>query len=214
MLATGPRVLNSAPHAVLNWSCMLLQVGGCQGCSRINNKIIGAVPVLCARCAETTLEYNTPMDLQTPCFIAKKSRTKQNSIAFGSAPRRETDSQPISHFAKPAASQTETHSLGFLSVADASPSSGGNLCYKASSGRMVMQLATNVLVGGSNPGRANMAPAPPMAVGQPGFNRRPKPLQSAALPLDRRFGPPHCLEPSERKLLTPPSPPPPPPSKK
>ena len=47
-----------------------------------------------------------------------------NSIAFGSAPRREADSQPISQLARPAASQTETHSLGFLSVADLGPSSG------------------------------------------------------------------------------------------
>ena len=37
----------------------------------------------------------------------------QNSIAFGSAPRREADSQPISPLARPAVSQKETHSLGF-----------------------------------------------------------------------------------------------------
>ena len=47
-----------------------------------------------------------------------------NSIAFGSAPRREADSQPISQLAMPAVSQTKTHSLGFLSVADPAPSSG------------------------------------------------------------------------------------------
>ena len=50
-----------------------------------------------------------------------------NSIAFGSAPRREADSQPISPLARPAVSQTETHSLGFLSVAHAAPSSGGDI---------------------------------------------------------------------------------------
>ena len=50
----------------------------------------------------------------------------KNSIAFGSAPRREADSQPISQLARPAVSQTETRSLGFLSVADAAPSSGEN----------------------------------------------------------------------------------------
>ena len=50
----------------------------------------------------------------------------ENSIAFGSAPRREADSQPISQLDRPAVSQTETHSLGFLSVADRGPSSGEN----------------------------------------------------------------------------------------
>ena len=35
-----------------------------------------------------------------------------NSIAFGSAPRREADSQPISQLDRPAVSQTETHTLG------------------------------------------------------------------------------------------------------
>ena len=52
----------------------------------------------------------------------------QNSIAFGSAPRREADSQPISQLARPAVSQTKTHSLGFLSMADPAPSSGEDLC--------------------------------------------------------------------------------------
>ena len=51
----------------------------------------------------------------------------ENSIAFGSAPRREAESQPISQLARPAVSQTETHSLGVLSIADSVPSSGANL---------------------------------------------------------------------------------------
>ena len=49
-----------------------------------------------------------------------------NSIAFGSAPRREVDSQPIRQLDRPAVSQTETHTLGFLrflSVADTAISS-------------------------------------------------------------------------------------------
>ena len=50
--------------------------------------------------------------------------TVKKSIAFGSAPRREADSQPISHLARSAVSQTETHSLGFLPVADSAASSG------------------------------------------------------------------------------------------
>ena len=37
-----------------------------------------------------------------------------NSLAFGSAPRREADSQLISQLARPAVSQTETHRLGFF----------------------------------------------------------------------------------------------------
>ena len=44
----------------------------------------------------------------------------RNSIAFGSAPRREA----VSQLDRPAVSQTETHTLGFLSVADTGPSSG------------------------------------------------------------------------------------------
>ena len=135
-----------------------------------------------------------------------------NSIAFGSAPRREADSQPISPLARPAVSQTETHSLGFSSVADAAPSSGEIFRLRASSGRMVMQLTGVFMVGGSNPGRANMALPPPTTVDRPGFvDRRLKTLHSGALPFDRRWCdsdmPPHCLEPAERKLLTPPHPP-------
>ena len=67
----------------------------------------------------------------------------QNSIAFGSAPRREVDSQPFSPCARPAVSHTETHSLGFLSVADASLNSGATLHCRASSGRMVTQPKRN-----------------------------------------------------------------------
>ena len=52
------------------------------------------------------------------------------SIAFGSAPRREADSQPISKSATPAVSQTETHSLGFLSVVDPAPSTWGGALFQ------------------------------------------------------------------------------------
>ena len=38
-----------------------------------------------------------------------------NSIAFGSAPLREADSQPISQLDRPAVSQTETHFGFFIS---------------------------------------------------------------------------------------------------
>ena len=55
-----------------------------------------------------------------------RSANSANSITFSSAPRREADSQPISQLDRPAVSQTETHTLGFLSVADTGPSSGEN----------------------------------------------------------------------------------------
>ena len=51
-----------------------------------------------------------------------------NSFAFGSAPRREADSQPISQLNRPAVSQTETHSLGCLSVADTAAHSAETSC--------------------------------------------------------------------------------------
>ena len=147
------------------------------------------------------------------CLHRLSQTTAENSIAFGSAPRREVDSQPISPLARPAVSQTEAHSLGFLSVADAAPSSGETIRLRPSSGRMVMQLPGVFLVGGSNPHRVNTAaPPPPPTVGQPGFESPTENFASAALPFDRRLCDsdklPHCLEPSERKLLTPPTPPP------
>ena len=95
---------------------------------------------------------------------------KANSIAFGCAPRREADSQPISPLARPAVSQTETHSLGFLSVADAAPSSGETIRLRASSGRIVMQPTADFLVGSSKPGGANVAP--PTLVGRMWRRRR------------------------------------------
>ena len=80
---------------------------------------------------------------------------------------------------------------------------------------MVMQLTRVLKVGG----RPNMALPPPLTIRRPGFEPSPKNFASAALPFDRRWCdsdmPPHCLEPSERKLLTPlPQPPPTPPLKK
>ena len=94
-------------------------------------------------------------------------RLPSNSIAFGSAPRGEADSQPISQLDRPAVSQTETHTLGFLSVADTGPRSGENNCSQVGSARMVMQAAAEVLVGGSNPGAA-------AGVHRPGFERPTK----------------------------------------
>ena len=100
--------------------------------------------------------------------------TNINSIAFGSASRREVDSHPISPLARPAVSQPATHSLGFLSVADAGASSGETIHVRLSSGRIVMQLASDFLVGGSNPGKVNIAPPPAPPSSDQVSNRRPK----------------------------------------
>ena len=54
----------------------------------------------------------------------------KNSIAFGSAPRREVDSQPISQLDRPAVCQIETHTLGFLLVADTLSSSRDDAGYQ------------------------------------------------------------------------------------
>ena len=121
----------------------------------------------------------------------------------------------ISPLARPAVSHTETHSLGFLSVADAAPSSGETICLRSGSGRMVMQPAAGLLVGGSSPGGVNTAAPLPQTVGRPGFEPPTENFASAVLPSHQRLCDsetlPHCLEPSERKLLTPPPAPPPPP---
>ena len=50
---------------------------------------------------------------------------------------------------------------------------------------MVMRAAAHFLVGGSNPGVANMAAAPPAESTNLDSNRRPKSLRSGALPFDR-----------------------------
>ena len=76
-----------------------------------------------------------------------------------------------------------------------------------------MQLTEAFLVAGSNPGQVNAAPPPaPPIVCRPGFEPPTKTSVSVALPFDRRLFDsdllPDCLEPSERKLLTPPHPPP------
>ena len=115
-----------------------------------------------------------------------------NSIAFGSAPRREAASQ----LDRPAVSQTETHTLGFFSVADTAPSSGEK------------NMSQNWRWPNGNAGVHSMAAAPPPASGHQDLNRQPKKLRLDALPFDRRrmwhTSVSHCLEPSQRKLLTPP----------
>ena len=60
---------------------------------------------------------------------------------------------------------------------------------------MVMQAAAHFLVGGSNPGAANMASAPPPASTEQGSNRQPKILQLGALPFDRSWVCHKCVSP-------------------
>jgi len=83
----------------------------------------------------------TPMETRRPAY---GPALVPNSIAFGSAPRREVDSQPISQLDRPAVRQTETHTLGFLLVADTLCSSlnfkhrwwpSGNACHRKFLGR-------------------------------------------------------------------------------
>ena len=69
------------------------------------------------RAVENATPPNVDAFRATSC---RKIQQSQNSIAFGSAPRREA----VSQLDRPAVSQTETHILGFLSVADTGPSSG------------------------------------------------------------------------------------------
>ena len=141
---------------------------------------------------------------------------KQNSIAFGSAPQREADSQPISQLATPAVSQTETHSLGFLSVADRLQAVGRTNVPRASSGRMAMQPTTDLLVGGSNPGSANMAAVPP-AVDRPGFEPPTQNYAVGCVTIRPGFDVTVMSLSTAWRLLSenlPPTPPSPPPSKK
>ena len=65
---------------------------------------------------------------------------------------------------------------------------------------MVMQPTADYLVGGSNPGRVNMAAAPPTTVDRPGFQLPTYNPAVSCGTIQRRCDsnvPPHCLEPSE-----------------
>ena len=86
-----------------------------------------------------------------------------------------------------AGSETDTHSLGFLSVADAAPSSSDAIRNNPISGRVVTQPAGSRVVGGSNPSLPTLAPPPAAAlkVSRSGFEPTPAHMLSAALPLDR-----------------------------
>ena len=102
--------------------------------------------------------------------------------------------------------QTETHSLGFRQWQTWLRAVGRQRVPGASSGRMVVQPPADLLVGGLNPSRAHMPAAPPMAVDWQGFE---PPTEKNCNCLryhltvscyDRSVHP-HCLEPSDYKLL-------------
>ena len=65
--------------------------------------------------------------------------------------------------------QTETHSLGFRQWQTWLRAVGREMALGASSGEMVVQPVADFLVSSSNPGRAHMPAAPPMAVDWQGF---------------------------------------------
>ena len=131
----------------------------------------------------------------------------ENSIAFGGAPRREADSQPISQLARPAVSEIEAHSLGFLSVANSAPSNGEDSHHQNK--QWPNSNAADLLGRWFEPHLANH--------GSGAFNhRRPAGIRSAdpkfcsrlcyhltAVCPDSNMSP-LCLKPSHRKLLTPP----------
>ena len=120
--------------------------------------------------------------------------SSENSIAFGSAPRREADSQPISQLVRQAVSQavnrasrqadrqTETHSLGFFS---------GRLGYKQRGAWRVPEQARS---------NGNAVGCQPAGRWSDSWTADCRPRRSTCVPPDP------CSNPSEHKLLTPSTP--------
>ena len=110
----------------------------------------------------------------------------QNSIAFGSAPRREVDSQLISPRASKQAVR-QIHTVWVFCQWQMRPQAAGRPFVNTSSGRVVMRPTSIRAVGGSNPSLHTFAPPPAAAlkVSRPGFEPTPAHLGSAALPLNR-----------------------------
>ena len=142
-----------------------------------------------------------------------------NSIAFGNAPRREADSQPISQLARPAVSQPETHTwvfwqprhtLGFL--ADSAPSSGEDGCPQGkqwpnsnASDRRLLGRQFEPWLGEHAGVTVNDSRLTRIRTGDPKVCSRLH-YHLTGVCCDSRW-PPHCLEPFDHKLLTPPTPP-------
>ena len=120
-----------------------------------------------------------------------------NSIAFGSAPRREADIQPISQFVRQAvtqivsraSSQASQGKFGFFQWQTQLQAVGRTPTVRTSNGRMVMQPTADVYVGGSNLSRLTAGGASRLV---------------SSVQFDPRSNP------SEHKLLTPPAETPPP----
>ena len=83
----------------------------------------------------------------------------RNSIAFGSAPRREADSQPISQLVRQAVSQTVSRAsrqadrntqFGFLQWQTRLSTAGKDVTNRTSDGPMAMQSTADTQVGSSN----------------------------------------------------------------
>ena len=108
-------------------------------------------------------------------ILRQLARFIANSIAFGSAPRRET----VSQLDRPAVSQKHTLWV-FCQWQTRVQAVGRTTGLRIGSGRMAMQAAEDGLVGGSNPGAANTAAAPPPASTHQDSNRRPKNLRLGA----------------------------------
>ena len=162
------------------------------------------------------------------CTIVSQCRSalapSAPSIAFGSAPRREANSQPISQLVRPADSQTVRQSFGqtgkktsrqkhtvwvFFSVADSGASSGkenscqnkkrsnGNAAGHGLLGRRFESRSADDgggAIDNSGPGRIRIADLQCCCW----LHHNSPTICSGA----NRF--PHCLNPSEHKLLNPP----------
>ena len=139
---------------------------------------------------------------------------KKNSIAFGSAPRREADSQPISQASSPSDSLSgkqagrQKHTVSvFCQWQTWLHAVGRTHSVRISHSRMVMKPTAKAQVGGSHP-----LPMPAVSANMPARNR------TGGLPISGRLHyhltgacsdsncSPHRLKPSDQKLLTPPPP--------
>ena len=100
--------------------------------------------------------------------------------------------------------QTETHSLGFLSVADSASTSGRTGYPRTSCGRIIMQPTAHFFVAGSNPRSGEHG-------GGAADDNRPARIRTADEKICSRLcyhstvvccdsvAHPHCLEPSDHK---------------
>ena len=111
-------------------------------------------------------KYGSPVRLDTQIVAVRahcaRTALKAPSIAFGGAPQREADSQPISQLVRQAVSQTVSRAsrladrntqFGFFRWQTRLQAVGRAVTVITTSGRMVMHPTTDLWVGGLNPGR-------------------------------------------------------------